>query len=99
MKYQLRSTAQYDKWFSKLKDVKIKINILARLNRIENGNFGDYKRINPNLFELRFHVGAGLRIYYAIQNSAVVLLLAGGNKSSQKKDIEKAAELLRELED
>ena len=98
-KYKLRSTKQYDKWFSKLKESTAKIRVLARLNRVENGNFGDFKQISPNLFELRFFFGAGLRIYYTIQDSTVVFLLAGGDKSSQEKDIEKVAELLKELED
>ena len=99
MKYKLRSTNQYDKWFSKLKEATVKTRILARLDRIENGNFGDFKQISPSLFELRFFFGAGLRIYYTIQNSKVILLLTGGNKASQEKDIENAAELLKELED
>jgi len=99
MKYKLRSTNQYDKWFSKLKESTVKTRILARLDRIENGNFGDFKQISPSLFELRFFFGAGLRIYYTIQNSKVILLLTGGNKASQEKDIENAAELLKELED
>ena len=99
MKYKLRSTKQYDKWFSKLKESTVKIRILARLDRLENGNFGDFKQISPSLFELRFFFSAGLRIYYTIQNSKVVLLLSGGNKASQEKNIEKATELLKELED
>ena len=99
MKYKLRSTKQYDKWFSKLKESTVKIRILARLNRVETGNFGDFKQINPSLFELRFFFGTGLRIYYTIQNYRVVFLLAGGDKSSQEKDIEKVAGLLKELED
>ena len=99
MKYKLQSTQQYDKWFSKLKESTDKIRILARLNRVENGNFGDFKQISPGLFELRFFFGAGYRIYYTIKDDKVVFLLAGGNKSNQEKDIEKAAELLKELED
>ena len=99
MKYKLRSTKQYDKWFSKLKESSIKIRVLARLNRVENGNFGDFKQIGPGLYELRFFFGAGLRIYYTIMNSKVVFLLAGGDKSGQEKDIEKAAGFLKELED
>lgn len=99
MKYKLRSTEKYDKWFAKLKDASIKIKILARLDRVENGNFGDFKQISANLFELRFFFGGGLRIYYSIKDDMVVLLLAGGNKSSQAKEIEKAAKLLDELED
>jgi len=98
MKYEITSTKQFDKWFSRLKDSSVKIRVLGRLNRIENGNFGDFKQINPNLFELRFFFGAGFRIYYTIQNDMVVILLVGGDKSSQEKDITKASELLAKLE-
>ena len=99
VKYELRSTKQYNKWFAKLKDSSIKVRVLARLDRIENGNFGDFKQIGSGLFELRFFFGSGLRIYYTIQDRRVVFLLAGGDKSTQAKDIEKAAQLLSELED
>ncbi|MCK4619942.1 MAG: type II toxin-antitoxin system RelE/ParE family toxin [Desulfobacterales bacterium] len=99
MKYELRSSKQYDKWFAKLKDSSIKIKVLARLDRVENGNFGDFKQIGSDLFELRFFFGSGLRIYYTIQEGRVLFLLAGGDKSTQSKDIERAAELLNELED
>lgn len=75
------------------------VGALARLARVENGNFGDYKQISPSLFELRVFFGSGLRIYYTIQHDRVVFLLAGGNKSSQEKDIEKATEILAEMED
>jgi len=98
MKYDLRSSKQYDKWFVKLKDSSIKIKVLARLDRVENGNFGDFKQIGSNLFELRFFFGSALRIYYTIQEGRVLFLLVGGNKSTQSKDIERAAELLNELE-
>ena len=81
-----------------MKDSTVKMKVLARLNRVENGNFGDFKQLRQNLFELRFFFGAGLRIYYTIQGSKVVFLLAGGDKSSQEKDIEKVAEFLNELE-
>jgi putative addiction module killer protein len=99
MKYELRSSKQYDKWFAKLKDSSLKIKVLARLDRVENGNFGDFKQIGFNLFELRFFFGSGLRIYYTIQVGRILLLLAGGDKSTQSKDIERASELLNELED
>ena len=64
-----------------------------------SSHFGDFKRIDSGLFELRFFFGSGLRIYYTIQNGRVVVLLAGGDKSTQTKDIEKATTLLNELED
>jgi putative addiction module killer protein len=99
MKYELRSTKQYNKWFAKLNDSSIKVRVLARLGRIENGNFGDFKQISHGLFELRFFFGAGLRIYYTIYEGKVVLLLGGGDKSTQTKDVEKAVQLLNEWED
>ncbi|MCG8565163.1 MAG: type II toxin-antitoxin system RelE/ParE family toxin [Desulfobacterales bacterium] len=76
----------------------MKIRLLARLARVENGNFGDYKALTDNLFELRFFFGSGLRIYYTIQEDRIVLLLVGGKKASQNKDIEKAKTLLKALE-
>lgn len=70
---------------------------VLRFARIENGNFGDYKIIKNNLFELRFFFDGGIRIYYTIRDDRVVLLLSGGNKSSQTKDIEKAGIILEML--
>ncbi|WP_020586754.1 type II toxin-antitoxin system RelE/ParE family toxin [Desulfobacter curvatus] len=99
MKYTLESTPEYDKWFAKLKDALTKTRILARLSRIEKGDFGDYKPLEANLFELRFFFGPGWRIYYTIKNDSVVILLVGGEKSSQEKDIAKASELLAEMEE
>jgi len=99
MKYTLESTWQYDKWFRKLKDDSSKIKILARLSRVENGNFGDFKQLGSKLYELRLFFGPGLRIYYTIRDGRIVLLLAGGDKSSQQQDIEKAEVLLEKMED
>jgi putative addiction module killer protein len=98
MAYKLQSTPTFDKWLEKLKDPSTRNRLLARLDRIETGNFGDFKQVDTNLFELRFFFGSGLRVYYTIQNGQVVLLLAGGNKSTQTGDIAKAKELLLEME-
>jgi len=98
MRYQLEDTVEYRKWFKKLKNATAKIKILARLARVENGNFGDHKQINQNLFELRFFFGPGYRIYYTVKGMQIILLLVGGDKSSQAKDIEKAKSLINELE-
>lgn len=69
------------------------------MSRVENGNFGDCKQINSGLFELRFFFGSGLRIYYTILGGTIVLLIAGGDKSTQEVDIENAVSILQQLED
>lgn len=99
MKYELQSTQTFNQWFTRLKDRTVKNQLLSRLARVENGHFGDTKTLSPGLFELRCFFGGGLRVYYTIQNQRVVLLLAGGDKSSQDRDIEKANAILDTLED
>lgn len=94
MKYELHRTEHYDKWFAKLKDKTVKLKILARLARVENGNFGDFSQLGENLFELRLFFAGGLRIYYTIKNGIVVILLTGGDKSTQAHDIKNASEIL-----
>lgn len=98
MRYELRSTKNFQKWLRKVRDQRTKEKILVRLDRIANGNFGDYKQISSSLFELRFFFGGGLRIYYTICNRQVVLLLVGGDKSSQQNDIQRAQKMLDEME-
>ncbi len=97
MLYEIKTTAIFDKWFKKLKDKGAKIRILARLDRVTHGNFGDIKEIENPLTEMRFFFGSGYRIYYVIRDNTIVLLLNGGDKDSQKKDIEKAKEILKTL--
>jgi len=94
MKYELLSTPDFNRWLNKLKDGSVRQKVLARLARVENGNFGDCKQLAADLFELRFFFGGGLRIYYTIQGGLIVLLLAGGDKSTQVADIEKAGTIL-----
>lgn len=99
MKYALQSTQTFTRWLSSLKDPTTRNKVLSRLDRVSNGNFGDYKAIDAGLFELRFVFGAGLRIYYTLRTGQVVLLLAGGDKSSQQRDIETARAILKNLGD
>lgn len=98
MTYEIASTAEFSKWFKGLKNRETRNRILARLARVENGNFGDFKKLDEKLFEIRFFFGSGYRIYYTIQCGRVVLLLRGGDKSTQKADIKLARQLLTELE-
>lgn len=64
--------------------------IFSRLDRVESGNLGDYKSVGDDVYELRFHFGSGFRVYYGEVNNQIILLLCGGDKSSQKKDVKKA---------
>jgi putative addiction module killer protein len=82
---------------AKLKDKTVKNQLLSRLARVENGNFGDTKTLAADLFELRCFFGGGIRVYYTIRYQQVVLLLAGGDKGSQDRDIEKAKAILETL--
>jgi putative addiction module killer protein len=75
----------YD-FFRGLKDTKTKARIISRLNRLESGNFGDLKKLK-RIYELRLFFGPGYRIYFGIEDDKLIVLLTGGDKSSQKKDI------------
>jgi putative addiction module killer protein len=95
--YIIKQTNYFSKWLSKLKDVKGKVSILRRIDRMKLGNFGDYKSVGNNINELRITTGPAYRVYYTKQNDEVVVLLIGGDKSSQSDDIKKASEILKEL--
>lgn len=97
MQYEINTTDVFDNWIAKL-DGSLKRRLANRLSQVENGNFGDHKTIANDLFELRCFFGGGLRLYYTLRNGRIVLLLAGGNKESQDKDIAKAKTMLFELE-
>lgn len=71
--------------------------ILLRFDRLKDGNFGDYKQLDEYLYELRFNFGSGYRVYYTIENNIVVLLISGGDKKSQVKDIKTAKEIVNKL--
>ena len=77
-------------WLLDLPDAKIRARIRVRLNRVRLGNMGDVRTIGRGVHELRFHFGAGYRVYFGRSGSTVVILLCGGDKGSQKRDIERA---------
>ena len=80
-------------------DNSLRVKVIRRIERIYDDNFGDYKRLDSNLYELRFTLGKGYRIYYTIQNDVLVLLLNAGDKSKQSKDIELAKTYLKDIKD
>ena len=75
----------------------LRFRIYQRLSRIEEGNFGDYKSLGSGLYELRFHFDSGLRIYYTKQDNKIIILLCGGNKKTQEKDITLAQKYIKEV--
>ncbi|MGP4951872.1 type II toxin-antitoxin system RelE/ParE family toxin [Psychrobacter sp. T6-1] len=96
--YSIYTTEVFDKWFNKLKDQQVKRRIQARIDRVEDGNFGDSEPIGEGVSELHFFFGSGYRVYYCTQGQRVVILLASGDKSTQSKDIKIALQLAKELE-
>ena len=77
-------------WLRELGDRQVQARIMARLNRVRLGNFGDCKAVGEGVLELRMPFGPGYRVYFAREGEAVVLLLCGGDKDSQQRDIERA---------
>ncbi len=94
----IEKTTEFDKWLKKLKDLKAKAKILFRIQKIENdGHFGDCKHVGEGIKELRVNFSKGYRIYFKEKGKKIIILLIGGDKSSQKKDIEKAKEIWKKL--
>jgi putative addiction module killer protein len=83
----------FEEWYNSLKDKVTKVKIRRRLDRIELSNFGDTESLGEGVYELRLHFGAGYRIYFTRVGNVVVVLLGGGDKSTQKRDIAKAKEM------
>ncbi len=96
MYYKLESTPVFDKWLKGIKANSTRNRVLSRLDRVSNGNLGDFRSLGSELFELRFFFGSELRVYYTIRDERIALLLSGGDKSSQVEDIQKARRLLTE---
>jgi putative addiction module killer protein len=90
---ELVQTVEFETWMEKLGDVRGRARIIRRLDRLTEGNPGDVRPIGKGLSELRLDVGPGYRVYFVQDGDTLILLLCGGNKSTQQKDIEKAHEL------
>ena len=95
----IKQTEIFSKWLLKLKDTKAKVAILRRIQRAQEGNFGDYKVISAEVSELRITTGPGYRVYYTKRNEEIVILLIAGDKSTQTEDILKAKKIAKELKD
>ena len=89
----------FTEWLESLRDLKVRRRIQVRLDSLKVGNFGDFQSVGDGVFELRFHFGAGYRIYYGEIRNTIVLLLWGGGKSGQARDINRAKTYWREYKE
>lgn len=94
---QVRRTTEFIDWLVNLRDVAVRARIAKRIDRIAAGNFGDAKSIGDGVSELRFAFGPGYRVYYTRRGDVVVILLCGGDKGSQARDIQQAKAMARDI--
>ena len=94
----LNGKIPFESWYDRL-DPLLQRAIDARLTRLAVGNFGDHKSVGAGVFELRIPKGPGLRVYYGLKSQELVILIGGGDKGSQKRDIDRAIELWRNWSD
>ena len=97
MIYTVKQTAIFTKWAAKLKNHQARIAVTIRIDRITAGNFGDTKPLGEGVRELRIHTGAGYRVYFCERGEEIIILLCGGDKSSQQKDIKRAQTMVKEV--
>ena len=93
---RVEQTNEYRMWLDGLRDVSGRARILMRVDRLIHGNPGDHRNLTEGVYELRIDVGPGYRVYFARRGDRLLLLLIGGSKSSQAKDIAKALQLNRD---
>ncbi len=93
--YDIKQTPRFSRWLTKLKDLQGKIAIARRVERMRKGNFGDFKSVGDNVAELRITKGPGYRVYYTVKEDEIIILLVGGDKSSQQKDIQTAKSMAK----
>ncbi|MBN6772600.1 type II toxin-antitoxin system RelE/ParE family toxin [Pseudomonas granadensis] len=95
MTYLIQQTATFQAWHRSIRDLQAKVAIARRIDRASTGNLGDAKSVGDGVSEMRLDIGPGYRVYFTIRNGAVIILLAGGDKSSQSADIRRAQKLPR----
>lgn len=96
---RLQETAAFSRWFKNLRDQQARAAIALRLRHLASGYLGDVRSVGGGVFELRWHLGPGYRVYFCHRGDRIVLLLAGGDKSTQTRDIGRAQQLAKEIQD
>ncbi len=96
---EIRKTDRFTQWIDNLRDIHARARVLSRIERLAAGNPGDVKPIGEGVSELRIHHGAGYRVYYKKRGRKLIILLAGGDKRTQTRDIKTALRLAQEIEE
>ena len=94
---EIRKTELFAKWLDDLRDIQAKARVLVRIERLSSGNPGDVKPVGEGVSEMRIDYGPGYRVYFIQRDSELIILLAGGDKSSQSRDIKAAIRLAQNL--
>ena len=96
--YKIEKTDNFDKWLRKLKDLRAKAKILFRIQKIENDeHFGDCEPVGDGIRELKIDYAKGYRVYFTESDGKIIILLIGGDKSTQQRDIDKSKEILKRI--
>ena len=96
---EVRETPEFTRWLAALKDQRAVLHVVRRIARVAAGNLGDMKSVGNGISELRIDYGPGYRVYFTRRGSVLVILLCGGDKHTQSRDIKRAAEIADQLKD
>ena len=99
MLMKIATTDVFERWFTRLRDRQAAIRIQARIDRLEDGNWGDWQSVGEGVCEMRFHFGPGYRLYFMQHEQCWIVLLAGGDKSTQSSDIAIAKRMAHQLQE
>lgn len=97
--YSIKPLPEFTSWLNSLKDGVTRIRLARRLDKVQRGHLGDVKSVGEGVFEMREHFGPGWRLYYVQQGQALIVMLGGGDKSTQSADIAKAIKLAATIEE
>ena len=96
--FVVQLTQDFQDWLDAVKDRRVQVRIVARLRQAEAGNLGDWKSVGDEVSEMRVALGPGYRLYFTRRNNVLIIMLAGGEKSTQVRDISRAKRILKQLE-
>ena len=95
--FEVRQTLTFQEWFKTLRDLRAKAQVIRRIERAQVGNLGDVAPVGSGVSEMRIHYGPGYRVYFLQRGQEIIFLLSGGDKASQKRDINAAIRLSKEI--